>query len=304
MRNNGYTYHDRISPREAGCTLVGYYSRHYPHSTREEWRTHVIAGRISRNGAVETDPACVLAAGDRLAWHRPPWEEENVPTDIAVLAEGGGWMVLHKPSGLPVLPGGGFLEHTLLHIARQRFGDAMAPLHRLGRGTSGAILFTRDTQAARALSRAMREGRIAKTYLALVRGIPVEDAFTVDIPIGPVPYRPLGVLHAASPTGKPSLSHCRVLRRDIDGEMSLLEIDIPTGRPHQIRIHCAAAGFPLVGDPLYRVGGLPIEGDAVPGDLGYHLHSWRLRFPDPSGSGIVLVEAPPPPALEPSEQPR
>jgi len=299
MRNNGYTYHDHIPSREAGSTLLSYYVRRYTHSSTEEWRSQIAAGRVARNGCVERDASCVLAAGDRLAWLRPPWEEEEVPTDIVVLAEGQGWMVLHKPSGLPVLPGGGFLENTLLHIVRRRYGDVTAPLHRLGRGTSGAILFTHATEAARVLSQAMREGRITKTYLALAQGIPDEDAFTVDMPIGPVPYGPLGVLHAASPTGRPSLSHCRVLHRDIDRETSLLEIDIPTGRPHQIRIHCAVAGFPLVGDPLYRAGGVPINGNALPGDLGYHLHSWHIRFPDPTGSESVSVTAPPPALLVP-----
>ena len=302
MVNSGYIYHDRISSRDAGASLFVFYAARYRHSSREEWRAHILAGRITRNGVVTSDPDAVLRAGDRLAWHRPPWEEEDVPTAIPVLAEGGGWMAFDKPSGLPVLPGGGFLENTLLHIARARYGAMMAPLHRLGRGTSGAILFTRDETAAQLLSRAMREGRISKTYLALVQGLPREEAFTVDVPIGPVPYRPLGILHAVSAEGKPSVSHCRVLRRDILSDSALLAVDIPTGRPHQIRIHCAAAGHPLVGDPLYGPGGLPVEGDAVPGDLGYHLHSWRLRFPDPSGSDVVAVEAPPPPPLAPPEQ--
>lgn len=299
MRNNGFTYRDRIPSGEAGATLLAFYSRRYAHSTEEEWRAHIADGRVTRNGEVERDPFIELRAGDLLAWHRPPWEEEDVPTGIPVLAEGEGWMVLHKPSGLPVLPGGGFLLHTLLHIARERHGRTMAPVHRLGRGTSGAMLFTTTAAAARALSRDMREGRISKTYLALVEGLPEEDAFTVDVPIGPVPYAPLGVLHAAHPGGKPSVSHCRVLLRDAARGQALLQVDIPTGRPHQIRIHCAAAGYPLAGDPLYAAGGLPAPGGAVPGDLGYLLHSWRIRFIDPSTGKATEVTAPPPDELTP-----
>jgi 23S rRNA pseudouridine1911/1915/1917 synthase len=246
-----------------------------------------------------SDPGTVLRAGDRLAWHRPAWEEEDVPTCSPVLADGDGWIVLDKPSGLPVLPGGGFLENTLLRLARASHGPLLSPVHRLGRGTSGAILFSCSTQAARMLAAAMRDGAIRKTYLALVRGCPIEDRFTVDVPIGPVDYAPLGRLHAASPDGKPSLSHCRVLRRDQVRVQSLLEIDIPTGRPHQIRIHCAAAGYPLVGDPLYGAGGLPTHTGAVPGDCGYFLHSWQIRFPDPSTSEIMHVVATPPVILRP-----
>jgi 23S rRNA pseudouridine1911/1915/1917 synthase len=84
-------------------------------------------------------------------------------------------------------------------------------------------------------------------------------------------------------------------------------VDIPTGRPHQIRIHCAAAGYPLFGDPLYRIGGLPVDagavpGGAVPGDCGYFLHSWRIRFSDPEAGVPVQVVAPPPPVLDPDSR--
>ncbi|MFZ1728767.1 MAG: RluA family pseudouridine synthase [Bacteroidota bacterium] len=299
MRNDGYTYRDRITSADAGESLLGFYSSRYGHSSPEEWAASIAAGLIARNGVVETNPETQLRAGDRLAWHRPPWEEEDVPTNIPVLAESAGWMVLHKPSGIPVLPGGGFLQNTMLWIVRERYGGVLAPVHRLGRGTSGAILFSRNADAARELARAMREGEIHKTYLALVQGVPHEDRFTVDMPIGPVPYAPLGMLHAASPNGKPSLSHCHVLQRDAEAGQSLLEVDIPTGRPHQIRIHCAVAGHPLVGDPLYRAGGLPINSDAVPGDCGYFLHSWQIRFPDPGSGEMMSVVAPPPGRLAP-----
>jgi 23S rRNA pseudouridine1911/1915/1917 synthase len=302
MQNHGYTYRDRITSAEAGETLLDFYSARYGHSSRSEWQAHIAAGRIERNGAVESDPTARLCAGDRLSWHRPPWEEEDVPKIIPLLSTGEGWMVFNKPSGLPVLPGGGFLANTLLSVIRERHGGAMAAVHRLGRGTSGAILFSRHPNAARALARAMREGEIHKTYLALVRGCPAEDRFTVDMPIGPVPYAPLGLLHAASPAGKPSLSHCHVLRRSGAAGMSLLEVDIPTGRPHQIRIHCAAAGYPLVGDPLYRIGGLPVDDGAVPGDCGYFLHSWRIRFPDPEAGVSVQVIAPPPSVHDPESR--
>lgn len=299
MRNNGYTYRDRITSADAGNTLLEFYTSRYGHSSEEEWSAFIVAGLIARNGAIETNPFTTLHAGDRLAWHRPPWDEEDVPTNIPVLAESAGWMVLHKPPGIPVLPGGGFLQNTMLWIVRERFGGILAPVHRLGRGTSGAILFSRDEHAARELARAMREGETHKTYLALVQGVPDEDRFTVDMPIGPVPYAPLGMLHAASPQGKPSLSHCHVLRRDAESAQALLEVDIPTGRPHQIRIHCAVAGHPLVGDPLYRSGGLPIDSEAVPGDCGYFLHSWQIRFPDPASGEMMHVIAPPPGNLVP-----
>ena len=307
MLNHGYTYRDTISSADAGRTLLEFYAGRYRHSTAEEWRGHIAAGRILRNGEPVRDAEFPLRSGDQLAWQRPPWEEQAVPTHIPVLAVSDGWLVLHKPSGLPVMPGGGFLQHTLLHIARERHGSSLAPVHRLGRGTSGAILFSRDAATARLLARAMREGSIRKTYLALVAGLPEADAFTVDVPIGPVAYAPFGMLHAASPDGKASRSIFRVLHRDAVAGTALLAVDIPTGRPHQIRIHCAAAGYPLLGDPLYRVGGVPGERNAVPGernavpgDGGYLLHSWMLRLCDPDSGAFRTVVAPPPAALAPT----
>jgi 23S rRNA pseudouridine1911/1915/1917 synthase len=198
------------------------------------------------------------------------------------------------------MPGGMFLENTLLHLVRQRFGAGCSPLHRLGRGTSGAILFTRNAPTARSLAAAMFERRILKVYLALASGTPTPDTFTVDAPIGPVPYRSPATVQAYRPDGRPSISHVRVIRRFIEENAALLEVTIPTGRPHQIRIHLSHAGFPLVGDPLYRSGGIPgadgiDDGPAArPGDVGYLLHSWKIRFPHPARSEEVEVVCPPP----------
>ena len=312
--NRGYTYRDRIGKEDAGLAALEYYLRHYGHSSREEWMAHFMAGRILRNGDIAAGED-ILAAGDRLEYHRPPWEEPDVPRDIPLLGEGDGWMVFAKPSGLPVLPGGGFLEHTMLHILRSRYpAAALSPVHRLGRGTSGAMLFSTSTPAAAALAEDMREQRICKTYLALVRGMPPENDFTVRTPIGRVPHPLLGTVWGASEAGKASESRCRVLRRDAARGVTLLEVDIPTGRPHQIRIHCAAAGYPLAGDPLYAEGGRPMEAPphsletahggearaAVPGDCGYLLHSWKLRFPDPVSRQPRSVIAPPPSGLDPA----
>jgi 23S rRNA pseudouridine1911/1915/1917 synthase len=297
MLNNGYTYFDRIDAASSGSTALAYYLRQHAHSGAATWRERFRSGRIRRGDEVLAEDS-IVHAGDTLAYHRPPWREEEVPADIPLLAEGTGWMVFDKPSGLPVLPGGGFLMNTLLHLLRARYGEIIAPVHRLGRGTSGAILCSTSAAAAGVLAHAMRERQIGKTYLALVQGLPAKDVFTVDVPIARVPHPALPGVYAAAQDGKASVSHCRVLRRDTRENESLLEVRIPTGRPHQIRIHCAAAGHPLTGDPLYGPGGLPVTDDdgrvALPGDCGYHLHSWKISFPDPGRSGSHTVIAPPP----------
>ena len=245
-------------------------------------------------------PDETLTRGDRLSYRRLPWEEPEAPRDFKTLFEDEDVLALAKPSGLPVLPGGMFLENTLLYLVRQRYGAECSPLHRLGRGTSGAILFTRNARTARSLATAMYERRILKVYLALASGTAMPDTFTVDAPIGPVPYRRPATVHAYRPDGRPSISHVRVVRRLPEENATLLEVTIPTGRPHQIRIHLSYAGYPLVGDSLYQQGGMPRtdgiddEHAALPGEAGYLLHSWKIRFPHPGKGEDVQVVCPPP----------
>jgi 23S rRNA pseudouridine1911/1915/1917 synthase len=329
MKNSGFIYIDRISRADEGLSVAAFYVRRYRHSDEAAWRLRIETGQIFRNeeraGAED-----ILMRGDVLSYHRPPWEELEVPLEFGVLFEDDDIVLLAKPSGLPVLPGGGFLENTLLNQARLRFGPLCSPLHRLGRGTSGAILFTRNAPTARVLVRAMEEKRILKVYLALASRAVKPDEFTIDAPIGPVPYLDKNTaagapgftrgtnsaaldrvydartnVHAYSPHGRPSTSHVRVIRRFPQENASLLEVTIPTGRPHQIRIHLAFAGFPLAGDPLYLAGGMPrltLTDDgrpALPGDLGYQLHSWKIRFPHPGLGREIEVISPPPPKLNP-----
>ena len=301
MLNGGYAYPDRVSDRDAGRSVLAFYALRYPHSTGEEWREKIGRGEVALNGRTAS-PGDVLRRGDLLVYGRPPWEEPDAPREFGTLLEDDDVLVLDKPSGLPVLPGGFFLENTLLRLARRRFGAGCSPLHRLGRGTSGAILFTRNPRAARVLATAMFERRILKVYLALASGTAMPDAFTVDAPIGPVPHGLPATVNAYRPDGRPSESRVRVVRRFPDRDATLVEVTIPTGRPHQIRIHLAFAGAPLAGDPLYRAGGVP-RGDgadddraATPGATGYLLHSWKIGFPHPAGGGETEVMCSPPPS--------
>jgi 23S rRNA pseudouridine1911/1915/1917 synthase len=110
-----------------------------------------------------------------------------------------------------------------------------------------------------------------------------------------MPHPILKTIHAASPDGKHAHSHVQVLSA---GGCALVEVRITTGRPHQIRIHLAAAGHPLVGDPLYAAGGVPAENSrALPGDLGYHLHSALLGFPHPITGQWIEISCMPPAIL-------
>jgi 23S rRNA pseudouridine1911/1915/1917 synthase len=291
--NSGFEYREEIGAGSAGLTVLAYLAARYRHSSEEAWRDRIERGEVRLGGAT-AGQGDLLAAGAVLTWRRPPWEEPAVPLSFAVLFRDADLLAVAKPAGLPSVPNGGFLEHTLLHRVQRRFPEATA-LHRLGRGTSGLVLFARSDRARRALAAAWRRGEVKKLYRALVAGRPEEDEFTVAAPIGPVPHPTLGQVHAANPQGKPAVSHVRVLcRRDSD---SLVEVAIPTGRPHQIRIHLAAAGHPLVGDPLYVAGGVPGPDAGRPGDLGYRLHACRLSFAHPATGAPVVLECAAPPAL-------
>ena len=291
--NDGCEYREQLGPDADGMTLLDYLEQRYRHSTRSAWAERVASGQV----LVDSRPAAgnlVLRQGSELVWQRPPWIEPDAPQSLTVLYEDADLLALAKPAGLPTLPGANFLHTTLLHQARMYAPDA-APVHRLGRWTSGVVLCTRNAAARRALVAQWSTPSVEKRYRALAAGSPGWDATKIEAPIGPVPHALLGSVHAVMPKGKPALS--RVVVRERRAESFLCDVHITTGRPHQIRIHLAAAGHPLVGDPLYGAGGLPLPGTrALPGDPGYHLHAAELRFRHPR-TGLEMVIACEPPHL-------
>lgn len=289
MFNCGYAYRERIE--RGGATVLEHFVHHHRHSSEPEWKARIEQGEVKVDG-VPANPEAVLASGAEVVWKRPPWEEPEVDTNFQMLFEDEVLVAVVKPRGLPTLPGGGFLENTLMALVRARFPEA-SPMHRLGRETSGIVLFSRTQAAGAAMQIAWRDHRVEKRYRALGSGLAIQDAFDITASIGPVPHPWLGTVHAANAQGKPSSSHARVLERR--SASTLFEVDIDTGRPHQIRIHLAFAGHPLVGDPLYASGGLPrTDITALPGDGGYFLHAERLVFPHPTTGLFLELTAPPP----------
>jgi 23S rRNA pseudouridine1911/1915/1917 synthase len=291
--NGGFDYREQIAIADAGRTVLDYLARRHRHSSEAVWRDRIAAGEVEVQGrrVAATD---TLRAGEDLVWRRPPRAEPDVPLAFAILHRDDHLLAVAKPRGLPSVPNGGFLTHTLLHVVRRFFPEA-TPMHRLGRGTSGLVLFARTPEARRRVAAAFREGRVEKTYRALVTGIPDRHSFSIETPIGPVPHPRLGQVYAASESGKRAVTHVRVVSTRQDA--TLVEATIPTGRPHQIRIHLAAAGHPLVGDPLYAAGGGLRPEPALPGDPGYWLHATRLALDHPATGDRIEIECAPPPGL-------
>jgi len=288
--NRGFAYRLTVPTEADGRAIEEYLAERYSHSTREIWQSRVERGEIALAGRPATIGQ-LLTRGQQLLWNRPPWEEPETPSALETLYDDGDLLAIAKPAGLPTLPGAGYLEQTVLTRVREFAPDA-APVHRLGRWTSGILLMARDRRTRAALSSGW--GRIEKHYRALAGGTAPSSEFELRTPIGPRPHRRLGRVHAASPDGRPAHSAVWVLeQRQSD---FICDVRITTGRPHQIRIHLACAGHPLVGDPLYRVGGTARD-DALPGDPGYSLHAVSLDLPHPSRRQWLSLRCPIPEPL-------
>ena len=308
--NQGHAYRDRVD--RPASSITGFYAERYRHSDQTVWMERLTAGEIWCNGQ-QLRADAPLVAGDRLVWHRPPWQEAAVPvlSERSIVFDDGDLLVLNKPSGLPVLPAGGFLEHTLLR-QMQAWAPEARPVHRLGRFTSGLLVCARRPSTRAWLSAQLRESTSAaadsaapqacrKLYRALCQPLPADWALgetrVISAAIGRSPHPLLGQICCAAQPGDsaalPSRSELTLLEHR--AEAALVEVAIATGRPHQIRIHTAAIGAPLLGDPLYRAGGLA-DPAVLPGAGGYQLHAHRLSLVLPAGVPLQL-EAPLPSAL-------
>ncbi len=302
MLNRGYAYTTIIGSKYHGRTLLSHLASLYPHSTPQAWQQKLNNREVTVNGVTATGSES-LTSGQTLVWNRPPWIEPDTPQHFEVLFEDPHLLAVNKPGGLPTLPGAGFMENTLLRLVQKQTPNAN-PVHRLGRGTSGIVLFAKTAEAASKLSANWNTPRIQKIYRALAQGIAQQDAYEILTPIGLVPHPRIGSVWAASPSGKPSKSLAKVISRTPGSTASgstassstsgttTFEVSLNSGRPHQIRIHLASIGHPLVGDPLYGFRGQPLENlPGLPGDGGYFLHAQFLNFQHPITGEQINLEA-------------
>ncbi len=296
MLNRGHAYTTIIGSRDHGQTLLSHLASLYPHSTPQAWQQNLNNREVTLNGVTATGSESLIA-GQTLVWNRPPWIEPETPQRFEILFDDPYLLAVNKPGGLPTLPGGGFTENTLLRMVQKQTPSAN-PVHRLGRATTGIVLFAKTAQAAAQLGADWNTPRIQKIYWALaqnavqnnVQNNAQHDACEICTPIGLVPHPRIGMVWAASPSGKPAKSLAKVISRT--ASTTTFEVSLNSGRPHQIRIHLASIGHPLVGDPLYGSGGQPLENlPGLPGDGGYFLHAQFLNFQHPITGEQINLEA-------------
>jgi tRNA pseudouridine32 synthase/23S rRNA pseudouridine746 synthase len=198
-------------------------------------------------------------------------------------------LVIDKPAGLPVHPGPKGGETLVRHLDALRFGLPRRPeaAHRLDKDTSGCLVLGRHTKALARLGKLFARGEVDKVYWAVVEGGPAEDVGEIALPLArKSPDR--GWWMKADPAGQPALTRWRVLGRG-DG-IGLMELRPITGRTHQLRVHCAASGWPILGDPIYGNG--PRFGGP-----GLHLHARAVVVPLYPKKPAIAVEAPLPAAM-------
>lgn len=266
--------------------------------------------RLIRSGQVRVNsgrvaPRYRLKAGDRVrvppvARRAPPRAVAN-PGSLGWLAErivyeDSRLLVLDKPAGLAVHGGSGVNLGAIeaLRVLRPEL-HAAELVHRLDRATSGCLLIAKRRSALRALHALLREGGVEKHYLALVRGSWPAAVTEIAAPLATMRSADGEARVVAAAAGKPALSRFRVLERYED-VATYLQVSIPTGRTHQIRVHCAHAGHPVAGDPRY---GDP-RFNAVLERLGLHrmfLHARSLSFQWPDSDEPFTVSVPLPLAL-------
>ena len=287
-------------PREcAGWRLDHFLKRRIGRLSRTRIQ-QIIKEQISFPDGRRARPSSTVRAGETIMLRRPAPKEPEVPRHFDVLYADQSVLAIDKPAGLPMHTTAKFWRNTLTALLRERYpGERLDVAHRLDRETSGVLLVARGVAAARFLTRAFARRDVDKTYLALVKGAP-PDAGVVDLALKLVDS-PTHVMMGPARDGLPALTRYRVVRRF--QAHALCEASPETGRQHQIRVHMAAIGHPVVGDKLYGAGerlfmracdeGVTPELLACFDNLPRHaLHAHRVTFPHPITRAAITIESP------------
>ncbi len=294
-----------IAAEENGQRLDRVLAARIPALSRSRLKALIVDGRVTRGGRTIRDPAAHVNSGDAITVTLPEPEAakpegENIP--LNVVYEDDEIIVIDKPKGLVVHPAAGHASGTLVNALIAHCGDSLSGIggvkrpgivHRLDKDTTGLMVVAKTDRAHRALSKQFAEkaeGQIARGYLALVWGAPARPKGTIDAPLDRHPKA--RDKRAVREGGRAAVTHWQVLERyaGADGKpvASLIECRLDTGRTHQIRVHLAHIGHPILGDETYATGfktkatRLPPKARAALADLGRQaLHAYLLGIEHP-----------------------
>lgn len=260
--------------------------------SRESVQRMIKNGKILVNGKQEK-PSYKTSIGETLTIEEEKAEEidlkpQEMPLDV--IYEDDDMLVINKEKGIVVHPGNGNLDGTLANAVMARckgglsgIGGKIRPgiVHRIDKDTSGLVIIAKNDKAHINLSNQIQKRKVKKTYIALVRGVIKENEATINMPIGRSTKDRKKM--AVSKNGKEAITNFKVLKRFTG--YTLLEVNIETGRTHQIRVHLAEIGFPIVGDMVYSNGKNPFNVE------GQMLHAAKLELKHPTTQKDVTFEA-------------
>ena len=304
-----------VSAGDAGARLDQFVAAHLDGVSRSRVQHLIAEGLIVVNGG-KTKSSLKLEGGETIevlgSAKREPLKAiaENIPLDIAY--EDDDLAIVNKPAGMMVHAGAGATDDarnrgTLVNAILHHFqslsavGGELRPgiVHRLDKDTSGLIVVAKNDEAHWKLGEQFSQRQVKKTYIALVHGRVEKNAETISLPINRDRIRRTRMT-TRLPGGRSAVTHYKVLERLKSGygEFTLLEVRIDTGRTHQIRVHMASLGHPVVGDALYGAAG-ELRGKSRTISLGRNfLHSAKLELTQPRTGKTIVRDSPLPPELE------
>jgi 23S rRNA pseudouridine1911/1915/1917 synthase len=302
-----------IAPGDGGVRLDRALQRQLPELSRTRLKQLILDGRVASAGRVLRDPAQRASAGASVVVMLPE-PVEPIPAaqaiPLAICFEDEHLIVLDKPAGMVVHPAPGNLEGTLVNALLAHCGPSLAGIggvrrpgivHRLDKDTSGLLVAAKTETAHRALSRDFAARRIARAYSAFVWGVPAPVAGEIAGNIGRSSVNRKKMAVVADTRGRAAVTRYRVERRfgaGIAGGAALVECRLLTGRTHQIRVHLAHIGHPLIGDPAYGtragrgVARSGMAGAAIAGFARQALHARLLGFNHPVTGENLTFESP------------
>lgn len=288
-----------LQVEEDSTRLDRYLAEELPDLSRSRIQQLIEQGKVQLNSQVCTSKKISVKVGDRITLEIPeaqPLElkAENIPLDI--LYEDEQLLILNKPAGLVVHPAPGHPDGTLVNALLAHcpnlpgIGGVQRPgiVHRLDKDTTGAIAIAKTDIAYQHLQAQLQAKTARREYLGVVYGAPKTESGTVDLPIGRHPQdRKKMAIVPVEQGGRVAVTHWQIQERL--GNYTLIHFQLETGRTHQIRVHSAKIGHPIVGDPVYGSGrslGVNLPGQA--------LHAWRLKLQHPISEDWIEVTASPP----------